>query len=203
MHPHPHPHAPACPRHQLILRVFGVCVDLDSLLTAGRSHGEAPHPGGVVHPHLLLLRVEPDALANEVTTARAPHVEGHLKAYHQDALVQLARPVSQRAMRVVELRGRTGKEGGMRRGEPQTRPERTRTRLRSRITRTIPCSSFLWRGPIPVGSRSYPPEPLLESTWLSLLPGAYPKQAARGFRRQQDKTVRMFSVKWSGIKLPW
>ena len=37
----------------------------------------------------LLLGVEAHALADEVAAAGAPHVEGHLEADDQDALVQL------------------------------------------------------------------------------------------------------------------
>ncbi len=77
------------PCHDIVLVVFGISLHFDVLAAAGRGHGEAPDLGGEVAADLLLLRIEAHTLADEVPAAVAPHVEGHLEADDQDALVQL------------------------------------------------------------------------------------------------------------------
>ena len=81
--------------------VLGVRLHFDVLLAAGGGHGEAPDLGAVVGADRLLLRVEAHALADEVPAAVAPHVEGHLEADDQDALVQLLGALAQRVLPIV------------------------------------------------------------------------------------------------------
>lgn len=78
--------------------VLGIRLHFDVLAAAGCRHGEAPYLGGEVVPDLLLLSVEAHALADQVTAAVAPHIEGHLKADHQDALVKLLCALPQRVL---------------------------------------------------------------------------------------------------------
>lgn len=86
--------APGSSDHNVLV-VLGVCLHFYVLAAAGRCHGEAPYLGGEVISNLLLLCVEAHALAYEVAAAVAPHVEGHFKADHQDALIQLFGPLPQ------------------------------------------------------------------------------------------------------------
>lgn len=84
-----------------VLAVLGVGVDLDAGLAAGGGHGEGPDLGGVVVPNLLLLSIEAHALANEVLAAVAPHVEGHLEADDQNALIKLLGSLPQRVLALL------------------------------------------------------------------------------------------------------
>ena len=60
------------------------------VVTHGTFHPELVDGGGVVHPDLLLLGVEPDAHAHVEAATLAPDIVGHLKADDQDAQVDLA-----------------------------------------------------------------------------------------------------------------
>lgn len=91
-------HLAPCAGDHDVLVVLGVRLHLDVLLAAGRGHREGPDLGAEVVPDGLLLRVEAHALANEVAAARAPHIEGHLEADDQDALVQLLGALAQRVL---------------------------------------------------------------------------------------------------------
>ena len=84
-----------------VLMVLGVCLHFNVLLAAGRCHGEAPDLGAVVIPDGLLLRIKSHSLPNEVPAAIAPHIERHLKADDQNALVQLFGPFSQWMLAIV------------------------------------------------------------------------------------------------------
>ncbi len=55
-------------------------------------HPKLVDRGGVVHAHLLLLRIVPDPHAHVVAAPLAPDVVGHFEADDQDAEVQLLRP---------------------------------------------------------------------------------------------------------------
>ena len=81
--------------------VLGVCLHFNVLLAAGRRHGEAPNLGAVVIPNGLLLRIESHSLPNEVPAAVAPHIEWHLEADDQDALVELLGTLAQRVLSIV------------------------------------------------------------------------------------------------------
>lgn len=81
--------------------VLGVCLHFNVLLAAGRRHGEAPDLGAVVIPDGLLLRIKSHSLPNEVPAAIAPHIERHLKADDQDALVELLGTLAQRVLSIV------------------------------------------------------------------------------------------------------
>ena len=94
-------HLPACTGDHDVLMIFGVGLHFDVLLAAGGGHGEGPDLGAVVGADRLLLRVEAHALADEVPAAVAPHVEGHLEADDQDALVQLLGALPQRVLPIV------------------------------------------------------------------------------------------------------
>ena len=87
--------------------ILGVSLHFNMLLTAGRGHGEAPDLGAVVVADGLLLGIEAHALANEVPTAIAPNIEGHLKANDEDALVQLLGPLPQGVLPVVLRQGKS------------------------------------------------------------------------------------------------
>ena len=67
----------------------------------GERHGEGPDLGGVVVPDLLLLGIEAHALANQVLAAVAPHIERHLKADDQDALIELLGSLPQRVLALL------------------------------------------------------------------------------------------------------
>lgn len=77
------------PCHNDVLVVLGVCLHFNVLLAAGRSHGKAPYLCGEIAANLLLFCIEAHALADQMPTPVAPHVEGHLEADDKDPLVQL------------------------------------------------------------------------------------------------------------------
>ncbi len=95
---------PPRPRHDLIVQVGRVSLDLEVVLAQVALHPELVDRRGVVHAHLLLLGVVPDAHAHVVAAALAPDVVGHLEADDEDAQVELAGPLAQgvRALGLVE-----------------------------------------------------------------------------------------------------
>lgn len=81
---------PASPTHDNIFGILGVCLDLNLLPTAWSIHGKAPYLGAVVIAYLLLISIEPHALAYEMVASSTPHIEWHLKSDDQDAFIELA-----------------------------------------------------------------------------------------------------------------
>jgi len=74
----------------------------------------------MVFAHLLFLGIEPDALADQMTTAFAPDIKWHFKPDNQDSFMKLAGTVPQGPMRAMELRGKRQVATGDRRERKQT-----------------------------------------------------------------------------------
>ena len=66
-------------RNNIVLRILGICLDLDALLTAWCCHCERPYLCAVVFANLLLFSIEPYSLAYQVATPVTPYIEWHFK----------------------------------------------------------------------------------------------------------------------------
>lgn len=66
-------------RHNVVLSVFGVRLDLNALLTARSCHCERPYLCAVVLADFLLFSVKSYTFAYQVSATITPHVEWHFK----------------------------------------------------------------------------------------------------------------------------
>jgi hypothetical protein len=65
-------------------------VNFNFLFAAWCTHGKAPDFGGMVGADLFLFCIKPDTSADQVATAIAPYVKGHLKADNKNAFMKFA-----------------------------------------------------------------------------------------------------------------
>lgn len=67
-------------RNDVVLRILGICLDLNALLTAWCCHCERPYFCAVVFANLLLFSIESHSLAYQVSTPVTPYIEWHFKS---------------------------------------------------------------------------------------------------------------------------
>lgn len=66
-------------RYDIVLSIFGVCLDFNALLTAWSCHCKRPYLCAVVLANFLLFGIESYTFAYQVPTTITPYIEWHLK----------------------------------------------------------------------------------------------------------------------------